>query len=197
MVLQANIRKAQQGDVEAFNQLVLAYQDHVYTAAYRIMGDAAAADDMTQDAFVTAFRKLGQFHGGNFKAWLIRIAINTCYDELRRTKRRPTESINNDDYDSEANPKLVSKADSPETYVQRSELRSAIEDCFELLSAEHRLVVTMSDMEDYSYEEIASAVNISLGTVKSRISRARMRLRDCLKTKGELLPSVYRQDNVS
>lgn len=197
MVLHTSIQKAQQGDVEAFNQLVLSYQDYVYTATYRIMGDPSAADDMTQEAFVTAFRKLAQFQGGNFKAWLVRIAINACYDELRRTKRRPTESIDDDDYDIEANPKLVSKADTPETYAQRSELRSAIEDCFDRLSEEHRLIVTMSDVEEYSYEEIASMVKISLGTVKSRISRARMRLRDCLKNKGELLPSIYRQDNVS
>lgn len=197
MVEQGNIQRAKRGDVQAFNALVLAYQDQVYSTTYRIMGDPAQADDMAQDAFVAAFRKIQQFQGGNFKAWLIRIAINICYDELRRRKRRPTESIDDDDYDIEANPKLISKAENPELHAQRAELRSAIEECFSHLSEEHRVVVMMSDMEEYSYEEIASAVNISLGTVKSRISRARGRLRDCLKGKGELLPSIYRQDNVS
>lgn len=199
MVLQEqiHIRKAKQGDVEAFNLLVLTYQDYIYSTAYRILGDPALADDMAQEAFVTAFKKLSQFQDGSFKAWITRITINACYDELRRRKRRPTDSIDDDDYDIEANPKLISKTDNPENYAQSMELRSAIEECFRQLSEEHRVVVVMSDVEEYSYEEIASVVKISLGTVKSRISRARLRLRDCLKSKGELLPAVYRQDNVS
>ena len=190
----AQIKAAQRGDVHAFNELVLTYQDRVYTVAFRIMQDPASADDIAQDTFVTAFRKLDQFKGGNFRAWLLRIATNACYDELRRHKRRPFESIDDDDYDMDADARLAtSDSESPESHAQRSELKSAIELCFEQLSDEHRLVVTMSDVEDYSYDEIASTAKISLGTVKSRISRARANLRDCLQASGELLPASYRQ----
>ena len=187
------IEAARRGDVTAFNELVLEYQDRVYTLAFRIMQDSASADDIAQETFVTAFRKLDQFKGGNFRAWLMRIATNACYDELRRLKRRRTDSLDNDEQDEDSDPRLTSSSEGPEKLLQRAELQSAIEDCFAQLSEEHRVVVTMSDIEEYSYEEIAQFANISSGTVKSRISRARVKLRDCLRTKGELLPSIYRQ----
>jgi RNA polymerase sigma-70 factor, ECF subfamily len=189
---EAQIRAAQRGSIEAFNTLVLTYQNQVYTIAFRILQDAAAADDICQDTFVTAFQKLNQFQGGNFRAWLLRIATNACYDELRRRKRRPIESLTQEDGNEEADLRLVSSAESPERYAQRQELHSAIEDCFNNLSDEHRLVVLMCDVQEYSYEEIAHVAQISTGTVKSRISRARSRMKDCLQTKGELLPSEYR-----
>lgn len=183
---------AQKGDLNAFNELVLLYQDRVYNLTYRILQDPASADDLTQDTFVTAYRKLDQFKGGNFKAWLLRIATNACYDELRRHKRHPSDSIDSDEHDEEADLRLVSSEEGPESHVQRGELQAAIQECFEDLSGDFRLVVTLSDVEEYSYDEIASLANISLGTVKSRISRARAQLRDCLRAKGELLPSQFR-----
>jgi RNA polymerase sigma-70 factor (ECF subfamily) len=190
----AQIQAAKRGDVHAFNELVLTYQDRVYTVALRILRDPASADDISQETFVTAFRKLDQFKGGNFRAWLLRIATNACYDELRRHKRRPADSIDDDDYDMDADARLATgDAENPESHAQRAELKSAIELCFEQLSDEHRLVVTMSDVEEYSYDEIASVAKISLGTVKSRISRARANLRECLQASGELLPASYRQ----
>jgi RNA polymerase sigma-70 factor (ECF subfamily) len=191
---QTQIEAAQRGDIEAFNDLVMRYQDRVYTVAYRIMQDAATADDITQDTFVTAFRKLDQFKGGNFAAWLMRIATNACYDELRRRKRRRTDSLD-DDIDEEADSRLASDTANPERFAQRAELQSAIEHCFEQLADAYRIVVSMSDIEEYSYEEIAGIVNISLGTVKSRISRARAQLRDCLRASGELLPAAFRSSN--
>jgi RNA polymerase sigma-70 factor (ECF subfamily) len=188
------IQAAKRGDVHAFNELVLTYQDRVYTVALRILRDPASADDITQETFVTAFRKLDQFKGGNFRAWLLRIATNACYDELRRHKRRPADSIDDDDYNMDADARLATgDGENPESHAQRAELKSAIELCFEQLSDEHRLVVTMSDVEEYSYDEIASVAKISLGTVKSRISRARANLRECLQASGELLPASYRQ----
>lgn len=190
---QAILQSAQNGDIHAFNRLVLTYQDQVYTVAYRIMQEPAAADDITQETFISAFQKLHQFKGGNFRAWLLRIATNACYDELRRNKRRPAESLTPDeDSDEEADIRLASDAYSPEQHVQQGELQGAIEDCMGRLSDEHRLVVVMCDVEEYSYEEIAVITHVSAGTVKSRISRARARLRDCLQAKGELLPSIYR-----
>lgn len=189
------IQSAQAGDMNAFNELVLFYQDRVYNLTYRIIQDPASADDLTQETFVTAYRKLGQFKGGNFKAWLLRIATNACYDELRRHKRRPTDSIDDEDYDDESNARLVSLEEGPESQFQRGELQSAIQDCFDHLSGDFRMVVMLSDVEEYSYDEIAEVVNISLGTVKSRISRARAQLRDCLRGKGELLPAQFRSSD--
>lgn len=186
------LQQAQQGDLSAFNSLVLQYQDRVYSATYRIMHDPASAEDLTQEAFVTAFRKLDQFQGGNFAAWVTRIAINLCYDELRRRKRRPADSLQAAEIDEEADSRLISPSPSPESAAQNAELASAITHCFEALPDDYRLVTVMADLEDYSYDEIAQLTHISLGTVKSRISRARQRLRDCLREQGELLPAKYR-----
>src|SRR5688572_27831912 len=147
------IEAARRGDVAAFNTLVLQYQDQVYNAAYRIMGDAFSADDMAQEAFVTAYRKLDQFQGRNFQAWLVRIAINRCYDELRRDKRRPAEALDDGGIDEEADTRLVSNTPDPEAYTQRAELSSAIEHCFDQLPAEYRVVSLIADVEAYSYEE--------------------------------------------
>ena len=192
----ALIQSARQGNVDAFNDLVLAYQDRIYNAAYRIMGDPASADDITQDAFITAFRKLEQFRGGSFGAWLTRIAVNLCYDELRRDKRHSADSLDdNEDFDIEADIRLTSDDPGPESSFHQAELTSAIERCFQALPAEFRIVAVMADVEEYSYEEIANITSISLGTVKSRISRARVRLRDCLQAYGELLPAKYRQED--
>jgi RNA polymerase sigma factor (sigma-70 family) len=189
---EAKIEAAQNGDLTAFNDLVVEYQDRVYTLAYRILQDPAAADDMTQETFMTAYRKLDQFKGGNFKAWLMRIVTNACYDELRRRKRQRTDSLDDTEVDEEADSRLASDIESPEAYAQRAELQTAIEKCFEQLTDSYRVVVVMSDIQEYSYEEIAGLAKISLGTVKSRISRARAQLRDCLRANGELLPAVFR-----
>jgi RNA polymerase sigma-70 factor (ECF subfamily) len=192
---QGYLQAAQRGNVNAFNELVLLYQDAVYNTAYRLMGEPAAAEDMTQEAFVIAYRKLDQFRGGNFLAWLLRIAINRCYDELRRYKRRPADSLEDGEIDEEADARLISHLPDPEIQAQQGELSSAIEDCFQQLPQEFRVVALMADVEEYSYDEIAQVTGISLGTVKSRINRARLRLRDCLRHKGELLPTKYRQED--
>jgi RNA polymerase sigma-70 factor (ECF subfamily) len=178
--------------------LVLRYQDLAYGVAYRIMQSDQAAD-VTQMAFISAFRKINQFHGGNFKAWLMRIVTNACYDELRRLKRRPTASL--DDLESESDglafdtnpqPAFVGEMADPEASFQKTELQALIEACIEALGEHHKLVVILADIEQYSYEDIAQIAEISLGTVKSRLSRARASLRDCLRQHRELLPEQYR-----
>ena len=194
----ALINSAQDGDVHAFNELVLEYQDLAYSVAFRILRDENAAD-ITQNAFIAAYQKLDQFRGGNFKAWLMRIVTNACYDELRRLKRRPTASLDDMQSDTdgldlvdEAHVSFMSQPDNPETAFQRSELQAIIEACIEALNDSHRIVAVLADVEQYSYEEIAEIADISLGTVKSRLSRARANLRDCLRNKEELLPEQYR-----
>lgn len=187
------ISKAQSGDLDAFNALVLKYQDAVYTLSYRIMNEPARAADATQDAFITAFRRLETYQGGNFRAWLMRIATNICYDHLRYEKRRPVtafEDMTDDDFDD--GPPIPDNAPSPEDEVLSSELSQLIQDCISGLQNEHRVTLVMSDVEGFSYQEIADATGVQLGTVKSRLSRARANLRGCLQALQELLPSAYR-----
>jgi len=189
------IAAAQRGSLDAFNELVLAYQDQVYTVAYRIMGDPASASDAAQEAFISAFQHIGSFRGrhpSSFKSWLMRIASNACYDELRRHKRRPTTSIESFEMDGEANPALVSEMELPEAYAERGEMARAIQAGIMELPADQRIALVLSDVQGFSYQEIAEMIDAPLGTVKSRLARARGKLRDYLRDQGELLPLDYR-----
>jgi RNA polymerase sigma-70 factor (ECF subfamily) len=188
----ALIQQAKQGDVTAFNGLVMHYQSLAYNVAYRIMGEPQAAEDATQEAFISAYKALNRFRGGSFKAWLMRIVTNSCYDELRRRKRRPQSSLDELTEDNEAFAFLRSKAEGPEDYQQQVELVQAIENCLQTLPDDQRVTAVLCDIEGYNYNEIADIEGISLGTVKSRISRARSKLRDCLQGFRELLPANYR-----
>jgi len=187
------IAAAQRGKLDAFNELVLSYQHQVYNLAYRIMSDPSSAADATQEAFVSAYRNIKRFRGGSFKAWLMRIVSNACYDELRRRKRRPTTSFEDfGEMDEEANPALVSQQEGPVVYTERRELADALQAAIATLPPSQRITLVLSDVEGLSYQEIAEATNVPLGTVKSRLARARVRLRDYLQTERELLPSRYR-----
>jgi RNA polymerase sigma factor (sigma-70 family) len=187
------IQQAQKGDVAAFNRLVVQYQELVFNVAYRIMGDPAVAEDVAQETFITAYQSLRSFRGGSFKSWLIRVATNRCYDELRRRKRRPQTSLDEIMDENESFAFLRSPNDGPETHRQRVELALAIEKCLQALPDDQRIVTVLGDVEGYDYNEIATITKTSLGTVKSRLSRARAKLRDCLQAGGgELLPAAYR-----
>jgi RNA polymerase sigma factor (sigma-70 family) len=187
------IQQAQKGDVVAFNRLVVQYQELVFNVAYRIMADPAVAEDVAQETFITAYQSLRSFRGGSFKSWLIRVATNRCYDELRRRKRRPQTSLDEIMDENESFAFLRSQTDGPETHRQRVELALAIEKCLQALPDDQRIVTVLGDVEGYDYNEIATITKTSLGTVKSRLSRARAKLRDCLQAVGgELLPAAYR-----
>lgn len=188
----ALIEQAKNGDVVAFNRLVLEYQQAVYNVAYRIMGQPQAAEDATQDAFIAAFKSIRSFRGGKFKAWLMRIVTNGCYDELRRRKRRPQSSLDELTDFNESFAILRSPEEGPESQHQRMELVKAIEHCLENLPDDQRITAVLCDVEGYDYKEIAEITSVSLGTVKSRMSRARAKLRDCLQGFAELLPANYR-----
>jgi RNA polymerase sigma-70 factor (ECF subfamily) len=189
----ALIRAAQRGSLDAFNSLVLRYQDAVFTTAYRIMGEAQTAADIAQDTFITAYRQIGTFRGGAFRAWLLRIAANRCYDELRRHKRHPTVSVERMGSEESADaPDLPDPSAAPEQIALSNELQRAIQDCIRALSAEQRVVLVMSDIDGLDYESIAKAIGAALGTVKSRLSRARAAVRACLSGLGELLPAEFR-----
>ncbi|RPJ02286.1 MAG: sigma-70 family RNA polymerase sigma factor [Chloroflexi bacterium] len=190
------IQAAIRGDVDSFNQIVLAYQDIAYTVAYRIMGESDAAADAAQEAFISAYQKLHQFRGEHFKPWLMRIVTNSCYDELRRRQRRPALSLDAlHEVQTSAGLDLHSPQENPEQHSQRRELNSAIQDCLSDLPDDQRVIAVLSDVEGYAYQEIAEITGLPLGTVKSRLSRARGRLRDCLREVRELLPAEYRLMN--
>ncbi len=191
----ALIHSAQNGDLDSFNTLILHYQDSVFNTALRIMGDEDLAQDAAQEAFISAFRSISTFRGGSFKAWLMRMATNACYDEFRRQKRRPTTPLEPDTADGEEmdSPKWL--ADPNMTPAERSEadeLEHAIQHCLDALPTEFRTVVVLADIQGMDYSEVAVASKVPLGTIKSRLARARLRLRECLRGFEELLPSSFR-----
>jgi RNA polymerase sigma factor (sigma-70 family) len=191
----ALIRSAQTGDLDSFNRLVLAYQDMVYSQAYRMIGEPEAAEDATQEAFISAYRSLGSYRGGSLKAWLLRIVTNACYDELRRRKRRPTtplEPLDADDEEIESPRWLTDPGESPETATERAEVGEAIQHCLDALPSEFRVVAVLVDVQGLDYGEAAVVLGKPVGTIKSRLARARLRLRDCLKSAWELLPGQFR-----
>ena len=187
------IAEAQKGSLTAFNALVLAYQSQVYNLARYILHDDAAADDATQEAFISAYRALDDFRGGSFRAWLMRIVTNACYDELRLRKRRPAVSWDDfEDLDEDANPYLVDHGESPEEGVQRGELGALLDRTIAGLPQDQRTVFVLVDRLGYTYEEVAQVLSLRIGTVKSRLYRARMRMREALLMEADLLPARYR-----
>lgn len=192
---QALITDAQNGSLDAFNTLVLHYQDSVFNTALRILGDDDQAADATQDAFISAFKSISSFRGGSFKAWLMRTVTNVCYDELRRRKRRPTTPLEPDTGDGEEmdSPRwLADPGMTPDQEAEADEVEHAIQHCLDNLPLEFKMVVVMADIQGMDYIEVAASVHVPLGTVKSRLARARLRLRECLQGFSELLPASYR-----
>ncbi len=186
------IDRAKQGDVAAFNTLVLTYQEAVYNYAVYVAGDADIAADATQDAFISAYKKLNSFRDGNFKAWLMRIARNKCLDQLRKRQRHPQPSLDEMTEDNESLSILASSTPGPESRHEESELLDAVAQCLDALPEEQRTTVVLRDVEGFEYAEIGQILSVSLGTVKSRINRARRRMQDCLQDVMELLPDRYR-----
>jgi RNA polymerase sigma-70 factor (ECF subfamily) len=182
----ALVRRARTGELTAFNALVLRYQDAAYSLALRFLGSPQAAEDVTQEAFLRAYRNIGRLRDDRFRPWLLTIVANAARDELRRQQRRPQRSLDAARLDSEM--PAIDPADpgpSPEDQTLSSELRGEIERALRELPDDWRLVVVLSDIQGLSYEEVAAATRVPLGTVKSRLSRARGRLRDVLRANRE------------
>ena len=193
---QAVLERARAGDGAAFGDLIERYQGLAYSVAYRTLQDEAAAADAVQEGFIKAHRALGQFHGGSFKSWLLRIVVNNCYDLLRSTRYRSTESLDDLPVEEDHAAPLIDHTESPQDYVERAELSDWIEVGIRSLPPDQRLALVLCDVHGYSYEEIAEITDQAMGTVKSRISRARSRLRDQLLRRPELLPASFRPRNV-
>ncbi len=194
------IARSQRGDVNAFNELILHYQQTTYGVVYRMIGDADIAADVTQDAFISAFRAIPSFRvGSSFRAWLLRIASNLACDHWRRTQRHPVESL--DVLTDEDEPHAASDVSSlverkqeanPEEYLLNQELQELIQRGLQELPLDQRVAVVLCDIEGLSYEEISISTQSNLGTVRSRIARGRARLRRYLEQYRELLPRNYR-----
>lgn len=185
------ISLSQSGDLDAFNDIVERYQSHVFNLSARIMGNMASAEDATQETFISAYRAIGRYRGGSFRGWLLRIATNQCYDMLRAMKRRPADSLDQ----SLLNPafRVPSGGESPEERTLQGELAEELQKAILTLPEDQRAVVVLIDVQGFSYEEAAQAAGASVGTIKSRLSRARARLRDYLSQHMELLPEEFRQ----
>lgn len=187
------IQAARNGDLEAFNTLVVAYQGQVYALAYRLLGEAESAADVVQDTFLAAFQHIHAFRRGSLRAWLLRIAANLAYDALRRRRSRPSSPLSVVIHSNGVRlPHGRDGEDDPEDWVERRELASEIQRALETLPPEQRVVVVLCDIEDIPYAEAASMLDISLGTLKSRLSRGRARLRAHFFDHGELLPEYLR-----
>jgi RNA polymerase sigma-70 factor (ECF subfamily) len=186
---------AQQGDLDAFNRLVTSYQGLAFNLACRLLSDDAAAEDVTQEAFISAYRSIRSFRGGSFKAWLLRIVTNGSYDELRRRQRRPQTPLEPDPRGGEdaAEPAwLADPGESPQELAERVELSRAIQRCLDKLETEFRAAVVLVDVQGMDYAEAAQVLSRPVGTVKSRLARARTRLQLCLQGFVELLPDRFR-----
>lgn len=192
---QGLIQDAQKGDLDAFNRLVLAYQDAIYSHAYRMLGDESAADDATQETFIAAYQAIKSFRGGSFRAWLFRIVTNQCYDELRRRQRRPTtplEPYTADEEEVESPKWIGDNSNSPEDAIDQEALKQAIQNCLNGLPQEFRSVVLLVDIQGMDYAEAAQVLGTPIGTIKSRLARARLRMQHCLQDYWELLPDKFR-----
>lgn len=194
------IARSQQGDVQAFNQLVLQYQAILFGAVFRLLGDYDTAADVTQDAFLAAFRGIATYRGGSsFRAWLLRIGSNMACDHWRRVQRHPADSLDalteiDEPQSSEVLSALATSntEGDPETKMLTQELQELIQRGIERLPLDQRVAVVLCDIEGLSYEEVAASTQTTLGTVRSRISRGREKLRTYLSQYGELLPRNYR-----
>lgn len=186
----ALVVRARAGDLSAFELLVARYERRIYNLALRMLGSPADAEDAAQEAFLRAFASLASFRGhARFGTWLYRVAINACRDELRRRRRLPTGPLELADPQPSAalRPDPPDAGPGPEAAAERREVRALVERAVAALPAEYREAVLLRDLHDLSYEEIAAALGVAVGTVKSRIHRGRQLLREQL-ARWELVP---------
>jgi RNA polymerase sigma-70 factor (ECF subfamily) len=187
------IRKAVQGDLDAFNQLVLEYQSLAYNHAYALLGDKARAEDATQDSFIRAFQNLSSFRGGSFRAWLLKIVTNMSYDFMRRTKRHPTEPLFPEDENGEEMESptwLADPSPSVEATLEEKQFSEGIYRILDELPDVYRSVITLVDLYELDYSEAAEILKVPIGTVKSRVARARLQMKEKLQKDSESLRSI-------
>ena len=186
------VQRAKQGDEESFAALVEQNQGRIYNLALRMTGNPDDALELSQEAFLNAWKGLGKFQGdSSFATWLYRLTSNVCIDFLRREKRRSALSmtISLDDEEEARQAELPDERFSPHMETERRERRETLRAGLATLSAEHRRVLILRELEALSYGEIAQVLGLEEGTVKSRIARARLALRNYLKKQGNFFDS--------
>lgn len=175
------IRKAKQGDMHAFEELILKHEKIVYNLALRMMNHSEDAKDISQEVFLKAYRSLCNFDERSaFSTWLYRITHNTCIDEMRKRKGKQSYSLEEELENEEGSMQrqIADEGDTPEESLLREEQKSEILQALGNLSEEHKAAIVLRDVKGLSYEEIAEILEVSLGTVKSRISRGRNQLKN-------------------
>lgn len=180
------LRIASKGDLDAFNQLVLKYQNTAYSHAYALLGDPDSAEDAAQDGFIKAFQGLPAFRGGSFRGWLLKIVTNSAYDILRRVRRHPSQPLFPEDEHGEEIENaswLADPAASVQDVVEQKELSSDIYKMLDQLPEVYRTVLTLIDINELDYAEAAQALRVPIGTVKSRLARARLQMQEKLRNR--------------
>jgi RNA polymerase sigma-70 factor (ECF subfamily) len=178
----ATLEKAIRGSVDAFEELITLYEKRIYNIALRMMGNPSDAQDMAQEAIIKAYRPIGSFKGAcRFSSWVYRITVNTCLDEIRKRKKRNVALIDMTDGESSG---FVDGAPLPEAVVESREGYSGILAAVGGLNEIYRTVIVLRDMQGFSYQDISEMTNCSIGTVKSRINRARNILKSVLQRQG-------------
>ena len=182
------VERSKGGDLTAFEDLVLMYQKRIYNLSFRMMGNEEDACDMTQEAFLKAFKSIRKFNSkSTFGTWVYRIAVNTCIDELRKRKKvKLYPIVHNDNLRGDGSRLIVDTGDLPEERIERRETAEQVQRAINNLAKEHKAVIILRDIQGRTYSDIADILKLNLGTVKSRISRARQSLKEELISQGEL-----------
>ncbi|MFY9175580.1 MAG: sigma-70 family RNA polymerase sigma factor [Peptococcia bacterium] len=182
------VLKSKNGDIDAFEELVCRYERKIYTIAYRLIGNRDDANDLAQEAFLKAFQGIKNFRGeASFQTWLCRITTNVCRDEIRRRSRKPVDRLDENIVleEGEVAKQVATQDPGPAELYEQKELSEQIQQLIDTLAPDFRMALVLRDIEGYSYEEISQYMECSLGTVKSRINRARNYLKEKLLTERE------------
>lgn len=180
----ALLDECRRGNASAFEKLVVLYEKKVYNLAFRMVGNHEDASDIAQEAFLKVYTSLDQFRGeSSFSTWLYRVVSNACLDELRHRARHKVVSIDTPVSPEDPSPRQIpSKDPEPGHGIERAEVSNAVQQGIKELPDDHRIILVLRDIQGLSYEEIAQVLNMPLGTVKSRLNRARLSLRDRLQS---------------
>jgi RNA polymerase sigma-70 factor (ECF subfamily) len=181
------VRAYLEGDDSAFEELVNRYENTIMNMAYRLLGNRSDAADVCQEVFVLLLRKLGSFRGeAKFSTWLYRVSLNACHDHARRLRRHVSLSESPGEDLPEMEQRLADEGlDSPELSLEKAEVRNMVQEAITRLPHKFKEVIYLHDISGYNYKEVAEILDISLGTVKSRLNRARNRLAEELRESQE------------
>lgn len=188
------LQKARNGDIEAFELLIEKHQKKVFNIALRMIGNYDDASELAQEVFIRVFKSIRSFkEESSFSTWIYRITANVCLDEIRKRKNKNFVSLDDDLKldDGDVKRQVMDPEPTPEILAEKNETRKIVNEAIQSLPADHRIVIALRDIQGFSYDEISKIVNCPVGTVKSRINRARQTLREILKARMELLNEDY------